>query len=322
MVKRRVSPPRKKSRSHRKARQSPPLRREPTRRERASRAPPRSSKRTSRPHRPVARRKAASPGAPAPPTPPPPPRSSGSGISPVLEALGLALDTTIGVAWRFRLSSLSSRLSRTRDDGKEEIRARRALDWLVRSFTPSWIESAGIAEPARLLRELEPITNAASAQKADAIVQRVLEQVQQDAQAASQELAKPLLGLSGPPEAGEAWNEAVSRAEGATKEDRVRSLQDALVAAARSRGDELADLAGWNWAVSARDMAVQTLAWRAALSTIHEAVAAAIRGENWRRRAEKAGEDAGASLTPLAERIATESLQLFEELVDPPSRDT
>lgn len=215
------------------------------------------------------------------------------------------------------MASLGPRLARTRGDGRDPVRSRRALDWYLRSYTPLWLERAGLPAQARMLRELAPVADLASADAARAIVDQVLELVQKDAQNASQELAKPLQGINAAT-AGEAWNEAVNKAEEVFRSEPIGALQAALTEAARAEASALADRAGWNVAVSARDMVVQSLAWRAALPAVAESVAAASRGEPWHYAVEMATEAATAALTPIAEELARNALVLFEQLVDSP----
>ena len=45
----------------------------------------------------------------------------------------------------------------TRDDAKRELRGWMAIDWIVREFTPTWLEAAKLDDEAAALRALPPI---------------------------------------------------------------------------------------------------------------------------------------------------------------------
>ena len=63
-----------------------------------------------------------------------------------------------------------SPLAGTRDDGLDETRGYLALDWLVRTHTPAWLDLAGLGAEARSLRDLSRIVDMAAAQTAGPVV--------------------------------------------------------------------------------------------------------------------------------------------------------
>ena len=83
---------------------------------------------------------------------------------------------TIGVndRWddtqRQRLVPFLPRMVGTAGDGKDEARSYSALDWLIRTFTPAWLDLAGLSESAAELRGLRQIADLAAAQAAGPVV--------------------------------------------------------------------------------------------------------------------------------------------------------
>ncbi|MGH9005930.1 MAG: hypothetical protein ACRDYV_22620, partial [Acidimicrobiia bacterium] len=84
-------------------------------------------------------------------------------VSPVLTTFGTRLNDVLGGGKRQTLKPLVRLLPGTAGDGLDEARSYMALDWLVRTYTPAWLDLAGLTEPARALRDLRRIVDLAAA---------------------------------------------------------------------------------------------------------------------------------------------------------------
>ncbi len=100
-------------------------------------------------------------------------------VSPVLRAICIALNDGLEDGPRQRLRPYLARTIGTAGDGLDPERAWLALDWLIRTFAPTWLDAAGADDPARRLRRLAPVTGERSL--ADALV--ALEATRRDARA-------------------------------------------------------------------------------------------------------------------------------------------
>ena len=54
----------------------------------------------------------------------------------------------------------------TAGDGKDQARSYLALDWLIRTYTPAWLELAGLTAEAQELRDLRRIVDMVAAEAA------------------------------------------------------------------------------------------------------------------------------------------------------------
>jgi hypothetical protein len=84
-------------------------------------------------------------------------------VSPILGEFGRQLNDRLDDDRRQDLKPLITRLPGTAGDGLDETRGYLALDWLVRVYTPAWLDLAGVAEPAAGLRAVARIADMASA---------------------------------------------------------------------------------------------------------------------------------------------------------------
>ena len=94
-------------------------------------------------------------------------------VSPVLAEFGRTLNDWLDDVRRQELKLLIARLPGTAGDGLDEARGYMALDWLIRTYTPTWLELAGLSAEAAQLRALRRIVDQASAQAAGPIVRAV-----------------------------------------------------------------------------------------------------------------------------------------------------
>jgi hypothetical protein len=79
-------------------------------------------------------------------------------VSPVLRAICIALNDGLDEAPRQRLRPYLAQTIGTAGDGQDPERAWLALDWLIRTFTPTWLDAARAGGPALCLRRLAPVS--------------------------------------------------------------------------------------------------------------------------------------------------------------------
>jgi hypothetical protein len=78
-------------------------------------------------------------------------------VSPVLRAVCIALNDGLEDEPRQRLRPYLGRTIGTAHDGLDPVRAWMALDWLIRHYSPTWLEAAGLRAAAADLRGLAPV---------------------------------------------------------------------------------------------------------------------------------------------------------------------
>ena len=95
--------------------------------------------------------------------------------SPVLRDFTINLNDTWGPVQRQKLVPFLPRMVGTANDGQDEARSYLALDWLIRTHTPAWLELAGLTEDAQNLRGLPEIVDLVTAEQAGAVVRTAYE---------------------------------------------------------------------------------------------------------------------------------------------------
>ena len=97
-----------------------------------------------------------------------------STVSTVLWHFGMSLNDVLPDDRRQELVRFlphgADRVAGTADDGKDETRGYIALDWLIRTYTPVWMDLAGLSEEATALRDLRRIADLVAAQSAGPVV--------------------------------------------------------------------------------------------------------------------------------------------------------
>jgi hypothetical protein len=179
------------------------------------------------------------------------------GVSPVLHQFGIRLNDVLGDAKRQDLVRFlpngQDRLAGTEHDGKDETRGYMALDWLIRTYTPAWLDLAGLTAEAAALRDLRRISDLVAAQSAGPLV---LEAVAKSAAAWA------------------AAGDAAGAAAGAAAWDAAGAAAwDAAWDAAR----DAAGAAAWDAAWAAAGAAAGAAAWDAAGAAAGAAARAAAR---------------------------------------------
>jgi hypothetical protein len=169
-------------------------------------------------------------------------------VSPVLAQLGRNLNDALPDALRQDLKPLIPLLPGTAGDGHDEARGYLALDWLIRVYTPTWLQLAGLSDEANALRELGRIVDLVSAERAGPVVKAVRDKA--DAAWAAARAA--------------AWDAAWDAA------------RDAARAAAGAAAGAAAWAAAWDAAWDAAGAAAGAAAWAAAGAAAWAAAGAAL----------------------------------------------
>jgi hypothetical protein len=98
------------------------------------------------------------------------------GVSPVLHQYGMSLNDILPDDRRQELTRFlpngNDRLAGTEGDGKDETRGYIALDWLIRTYTPAWLDLAGLTAEATALRDLRRIADLVTAKDAGPVVRQ------------------------------------------------------------------------------------------------------------------------------------------------------
>ena len=96
------------------------------------------------------------------------------GVSPVLHVFGMRLNDALPDDRRQELKRFlpngEDRLAGTAGDGLDETRSYLALDWLIRTYTPAFLDLAGLSAEAAALRNLRRVADLAAAQAAGPVV--------------------------------------------------------------------------------------------------------------------------------------------------------
>ena len=74
-------------------------------------------------------------------------------VSPVLTSYGVALNDSWDDDQRQKLAPFIPRLLGTAGDGQDKARSYLAIDWLLRTYTSTWVHLAGLTAEASALRE-------------------------------------------------------------------------------------------------------------------------------------------------------------------------
>jgi len=164
--------------------------------------------------------------------------------SKVLRAFTLSINDEWPKEKRQELKPFLPRMVGTGDDGKDEQRSYIALDWLIRTFTPAWLDLAGLTEEAQELRDLRRIVDMVAAEAAGPVVRKA-EQKASAAWSAARSAA---------------WSAAGSAAESAAES----AAGSAAWSAAGSAAWSAAGSAAWSAAGSAAESAAESAAWSAA----------------------------------------------------------
>src|SRR6516225_1672504 len=91
--------------------------------------------------------------------------------SPVLRRFTISLNDNWSQEQRQKLIPFLPRMVGTAGDGQDKARSYLALDWLIRIYTPAWLDLAGLTVEAQELRDLRRIVDMVTAEAAGSVVQ-------------------------------------------------------------------------------------------------------------------------------------------------------
>ena len=91
-------------------------------------------------------------------------------VSPVLQKFTIDLNDSWDDEQRQKLVRFLPRMVDTNGDGQDEARSYLALDWLIRTYTPAWLDLAGLVGDAQALRGLPRIVDMGTAGQAGPVV--------------------------------------------------------------------------------------------------------------------------------------------------------
>lgn len=123
--------------------------------------------------------------------------------SPVLREFTISLNDNWNTVQRQKLIPFLPRMVGTNDDGQDEARSYLALDWLIRTYTPVWLDLAGLTKEAQELRGLRRIVDLVAAQQAGPVVR-----VARDFTDAARDAARDAAGVAAWAAAGDAARDA------------------------------------------------------------------------------------------------------------------
>jgi hypothetical protein len=133
--------------------------------------------------------------------------------SEVLRAFTISINDAWPKEKRQELKPFLPRMVGTADDGKDKQRSYLALDWLIRTYTPAWLDLAGLAEEAQELRDLRRIVDMVAAEAAGPVVRKV----EQKASAAWSAAGSAARSAAGSAARSAAWSAAESAARSAAR---------------------------------------------------------------------------------------------------------
>ena len=196
-------------------------------------------------------------------------------VSPVLHTFGMRLNDALPNDKRQLLARYlpngSSPLAGTYQDGKDETRGYIALDWLIRTYTPAWLDLATLTAEAAALRDLRRIADVAAAQAAGPVVRNSRGKAAA-AGAAAGDAAVAAAGDAARAAARDAAGDAARDAARAAARDAAGDAAvAAAVAAARAAARDAAEAA----AVAAARAAARAAAEAAAVAAARAAARAA-----------------------------------------------
>src|SRR6266568_3202957 len=198
-------------------------------------------------------------------------------VSPVLRTFGISLNDQWDDVQRQTLRPFIPRLPGTAGDGLDEARSYLALDWLIRTYTPAWLDLAGLTDVAAELRALRRVADMAAAAAAGPVVW--------DAQTKAAAAGAAAWDAA----SAAAWDAAGAAAGDAAGAAAWDAAWDAAGAAAGAAARDAAGAAAWDAAWDAAGVAAGVAARDAAW----DAAGAAAGDAAWDAAGAAAGDAAG-----------------------------
>ena len=157
-------------------------------------------------------------------------------VSPVLTAYGIGLNDAWDDEQRQKLKPFIPRMIGTAGDGQDEARSFLALDWLIRTYTPTWLDLAGFTVEAAALRDHPPIVDDVAARSVSPVVLAARKKAATSATARAETLAATGIAAWDAAAAGIATWDAIWPSTA----DPARAAAEHAAAAAAAAGESLA----------------------------------------------------------------------------------
>ena len=188
-------------------------------------------------------------------------------VSPVVAAYGRHLNDVLPDESRRLLIPFIPAMSHTAGDGLDKARGYLALDWLIRVYTPAWLDLAGLSAEAGQLRGLHRINDLITVRNAGPVVRMAADKATA-AGTAARTAAWDAAGIAARTAAGPAaWDAAGTAARAAAEDAAGTAAWDAAWPAAEDAAETAAGTAAWD----AAEDAAETAAWPAARDAAEDA---------------------------------------------------
>jgi hypothetical protein len=221
-------------------------------------------------------------------------------VSPVLRGFGISLNDNWEDEQRQKLRPYLARCIGTAGDGRDQERGWLAMDWLIREFTPKFMELVpSLSEHVTALRSLEPVRSNEALDDAMILLRNA-----QKASAAARAAAGDAAGDA-------AWDAAGAAAGDAAWDAARAAAWDAAWDAARAAARDAARAAAGDAAWDAARAAAGAAAWDAARDAARAAARAAA-GAAARAAARDAARDV---LAPTVLALQDSALDLFDRML-------
>jgi hypothetical protein len=211
----------------------------------------------------------------------------------VLTAFTINLNDSWDTEQRQKIKPYLPRMVGTRDDGLDVARSYLALDWLIRTHTPTWLDLAGLTVEAQELRDLRRIVDLVAAQAAGPVVRNASTK------------------------ASAAWDAAGDAAWAAAGDAAGVAAWDAAGVAAWDAAGDAAWAAAWDAAGVAAGDAAGDAAWAAAGDAAGVAAWVAAGDAAGVAAWDAAGVAAWDALKPTVETLQAYALDLLDRMIDP-----
>jgi hypothetical protein len=221
-------------------------------------------------------------------------------VDPPLRTFCIKFNDALGDDARQGLRPYLARCIGTAGDGRTVERGYLCLDWIVRTYTPAWLDLAGLVDDANALRVLTPITDLAAARVAGPVVRAARDAARAGAWAGA--------GAAAWDAAGAAAGAAARAAAGAAAGD---AAGDAAWAAAGAAARAAARAAAGD---AARD-AARDAAWAAARDAARAAAGAAAGDAAGDAARDAAWDAAWAALAPTVKTLQASAFDLLDRML-------
>jgi hypothetical protein len=228
---------------------------------------------------------------------------------------------------RQKLKPFLPRVIGTAGDGQEHARGYLAIDWLIRTYTPAWLDLAGCAVEAAELRSLRRIVDGVAAEHTEAMgraqnaASAAYSAAESAARAAADSAARAAADSAAESAADSvaysaAYSATYSAARAAAYSAADSAARAAADSAARSAAESAADSAAYSAAYSATYSAAYSAAHSVADSAAYSAARSAARSATYSAAYSAAYSVAAEKLKPTVELLQASALQLLDRMIN------